>query len=538
MPAPAPPRQSDSVKNGKACSATPARATDEEIEDDLVQMRKTWDGKPYVKPASSKEVVPELDDYGYERRILQKLKSKLESNIRNEHSTEEEELVNCSQPKDEEAGVSIETSDARGELLNTNDAVNLLIPPEKLAPPKKAIPARANLRRNAARKARYAGSEKVRKTPRVGKASSIVDKSMAKSTPPAIPAEVKTLTKNTGKPAGEPEMAVKNFAVVVYTRASSDKPPTATAPEAEGPICEIITDEDKSSTSSESGDDLKTDGTYAPVASRKRAAQNKAVAPPERNLRRKAAAPEAVIAGAITTPVEIDPTLAKERVKPAAGTKRCGRRNGNAPEAKATAQKEARPPAAPDVDAALTTEEPTPAAPLGGYTKRKATGPEAATGPNIVPKVSATLAEIANTAQRWRRNVGSHTAKVVTHPDTSLKIDNTKLSAATKSRGVKRNATQLQESGEPVAASREHKKKRVDTSEVRAAVPQEAGPPAVPEVEEHTPPAAVSETPVGAVAPPATTSAPPVRVRGSRYRIPAEGSRKSTRIKAQHDKLK
>ena len=535
---PAPLKRSGSVKNGKAYSTTPARATDEEIEDDLAQMRKTWNGKPYVKPESPKEVVPELDDYGYERRIIEKLKSKLESNIRNEHSTGEEELVNGSQPKDEEAGVSIDTSDTRGELLNTNNAVNLLIPPEKLAARKKAIPARANLRRNASRKARCAGSEKVRKTARVGKASSVVDKSVAKSAPPTIPAGANTLPENAGKPAGKPATVAKNFAVVVYTRASSDKPPTATAPEAEGPICEIITDEDKSSTSSESGDDLKTDGTYAPVASRKRAAQNKAVAPPERNLRRKAGAPEATIAGAITTPVEIDTTLTKERVKPTAGTKRRGRRNGNAPEAEATAQKEAGPPATPDVDAALTTEEPTPAAPLGGYTKRKATGPEAATGPNIVPKVSATLAEIANTSQRWRRNVGSHTANVVTHPDTSLKIDNTKPSAATKSRGVKRNATQLEESDEPVAGPREHKKKRVDTSVIRAAVPQEAGPPAAPEVEEHTPPAAVSETPVGAVAPPATTSAPPVRVRGPRYRIPAEGSRKSTRIKAQHDKLK
>ena len=187
------------------------------------------------------------------------------------------------------------------------------------------------------------------------------------------------------------------------------------------------------------------------------------------------------------------------------------------------------------MDAALTTEKPTPA-PLGGYTK-KATVPEAATGPLIVPKVSSTLAEIANTSQRWRRNAEAHTVKVVTHPDTSLKIDNPKPSTATKSRGVKRNAAQLEESDEPVAGAREHKKKRVDTPDIRAAVPQEAGPPAAPEVKEHTPPAAVSETPVGAVDPPATISAPPVRVRGPRYRIPAEGSRKSTRIKAQHDKL-
>jgi len=115
--------------NGKAYSTTPARATDEEIKDDLTQMRKTRDGRPYGKPASPKEPLPEFDNYGYEVRIIKKLKSKLESNIHHEPPTGEE-LVNGSQPKDEEAGVSIETSDTRGESLNTNDAVNLLIPPE------------------------------------------------------------------------------------------------------------------------------------------------------------------------------------------------------------------------------------------------------------------------------------------------------------------------------------------------------------------------------------------------------------------------
>ena len=1065
--------------NGKAYSTTPARATDEEIEDDLAQMRKTWDGKPYVKPASPEEVLPEFDNYGYKGRVIKKPKSKLESNIRNEPPTGEE-LVNRSQPKDEEAGVSIETSDTRDEPLNTNErfwgckfrgeeeysvtmsdtryktfqgeevfqpnqapreegssfakpnaprvpfmkkvvqdsqfkakeaeplleacnardeplamkevfqdiqlkdkevessvapdtpttlapincavdtgapatsrkrkiseiseltnspltspldgqmpqteneegpphkklrtangAVNLPIPPEKPATPQKAIPARA--KRTATRKARCAGGGRVGKRARVGKASGVVDKSVAKAAPPAIP-------------AGEPAIVAKSVAVVVVTRASSrgvirnDESPTATAPEAEGPIREIIADQDdKSSTSSESGDDLK-DGSYAPiaprkrrvvgkgkapVAPRKRAAPNKAIAsneektpaqqgdkpsaaipqvftgpeiastkpiavsrshgvkrkatgledeiaiqqeagppvapeadaalitenpapvpprryvrrnatapkdaiikprttpevdtalgtetdkpaprprkrarkevnipedgaivrewvqrlacpeadaaqktqrpdriptrrprrrndtaqeevitratttpaeigtalakenpkpaagpkesgrrngkapeteataqkeaeplvapgadaaliienpapaPPRRYVRRKAAAPEEAITRATTTsavidtaltkenakpaagpkrrgrrngnapeaeataqkeavplaapdvdaalatekptpapprryvrrkatapeeaitrtttaPAEIGTTLTKENVKPAAGPKRRGRRNGNALEAKATAQKEAGPPAAPDVDAAPTTEKPTPA-PLGGYAKRKATVLEAATGPPIVPKVSTTLAETANTSQRWRRNVGAHAVKVVTHPDTSLKIDNTKPSAATKSRGVKRKATQLEDkaanipkadaalaqgSDEPATGPREHKKKRVDTPEARAAVPQEAGPSAAPEVdstlttekpnpaptadsfrggiavpEEHAPPAAASETPVGAVeaATQATTLAPPVRVRGPRYRIPAEGSRKSTRIKAQHDKLK
>ena len=326
MPALVPLSRSGSVKNGKACSTTPARATDNEIEDDLAQMRKTWDGKPYVKPASPKKVVPEFDDYGYEGHIIKKLKS----NIRNKPPTGEE-LVNCSQPKDEEAGVLIETSDTRGELLNTNGAVNLLILPEKLATPRKAIPAHANLRRNAARKARYAGREKVRKTSRVGKASSVVDKSVAKSAPPAIPAGAQALTANTERTAGGQAIVAKNFAVVVFTRAPSriirnDKSSTTTA----------VEEEDKSSASSESEDDLK-DGNYEPVVLRKRAAQNKAVAPPERNLRRKAAAPEAAIAGAITTPVKIDTTLTKAKVKPAAGTKRRGSRNGNAPEAKVTA---------------------------------------------------------------------------------------------------------------------------------------------------------------------------------------------------------
>ena len=1085
--------------NGKAYSTTPARATDEEIEDDLAQMRKTWDGKPYVKPASPKEVLPEFDDYGYKGRIIKKPKSKLESNIRNEPPTGEE-LANGSQPKGEEAGVPIETSDIRDEPLNTNErfwgckfrggeeessvtmsdtryktflgeevfqpnqapgeeaessfakpnaprvpfmkkvvqdsqfkakepeplleacnardeplamkevfednqpkdkevessvapdtpttlalincavdtgapatsrkrkiseiseltsgpltspldgqmpqteneegpphkklrtangAVNLPIPPEKPATPKKAIPARA--KRTATRKTRCAGSGRVRKTARVGKASSVVDKSVAKAAPPAIPAAAKTLAANTEEPAGEPAIVSKSVAVVVITRASStgivkkDKSPTVTSPEAEDPIREIVTD--KSSTSSESGDDLEKDESYAPrrrrvarkgkapVAPRKRAAPNKAItsneekttaqqgykpsaaipevitdpeiastkpiavsrnhgvkrkatgledeiavqqeaelpvapgadaalitespapvppgrcvrrnatapkdaiikprttpevdtalatetdkpaprprkrarkevnipedgaivqewvqlltcpeadavqktqrpsrvptrrprrrndtapeelitrtttpaeigtalakenpkpaagpkesgrrngkapeaeataqkeagplaapgvdaalitenpapapprryvkrkatapeeaiigvtttpaeisttltkenakpaagpkrrgrrngnapeaeataqkeagppatpdvdaalatekptpAPPRRYVRRKATAPEEEITGATTTPAEIDTTLTKENAKPAAGSKRRGRRNGNAPEA--TAQKEAGPPAAPDVDAALTTEKPTPALP-GGYAKRKATVPEAATGPPIVPKVSTTLAEIANTSQRWRRNVGAHTVKVVTHPDTSLKIDNTKQSAATKSRGVKRKATQLEDkaanrqdtepsptpvintspatkitklaptpersmgetitalqditttllntpkadaalaqgSDESAAGPREHKKRRVDTPEVGAAVPQEAGPPAAPEVD----PTLTAEKEAAA---PATTSAPPVRVRGPRYRIPAEGSRKSTRIKAQHDKLK
>ena len=957
--------------NGKAYSTTPARATDEEIEDDLAQMRKTWDGKPYVKPASPEEVLPEFDNYGYKGRIIKKPKSKLESNIRNEPPTGEE-LVNRSQPKDEEAGVSIETSGTRDEPLNTNErfrgckfrgeeeysvtmsdtryktfqgeevfqpnqapreegssfakpnaprvpfmkkvvqdsqfkakeaeplleacnardeplamkevfqdsqlkdkevessvapdtpttlapincavdtgapatsrkrkiseiseltnspltspldgqmpqteneegpphkklrtangAVNLPIPPEKPATPQKAIPARA--KRTATRKARCAGGGRVGKRARVGKASGVVDKSVAKAAPPAIP-------------AGEPAIVAKSVAVVVVTRASSrgvirnDESPTATAPE--GPIREIITDQDdKSSTSSESGDDLK-DGSYAPiaprkrrvagkgkapVAPRKRAAPNKAIAsneektpaqqgdkhsaaipqvftgpeiastkpiavsrshgvkrkatgledeiaiqqeagppvapeadaalitenpapapprryvrrnatapkdaiikprttpevdtalgtetdkpaprprkrarkevnipedgaivrewvqrlacpeadaaqktqrpdrvptrrprrrndtaqeevitratttpteigtalakenpkpaagpkesgrngkapeteataqkeaeplvapgadaaliienpapaPPRRYVRRKATAPEEAITRATTTPAEIGTTLTKENVKPAAGTKRRRRRNGNVLESEATAQKEAGPPADPDVDAALTTEKPTPA-PLGGYAKRKATVPEAATGPPIFLKVGTTLAEIDNTPQGWRRYFGAHTVKVVTHPDTGLKIDNTKPSAATKSRGVKRKVTQLEESNEPTAGPREHKKKRVNTPEVRAAVPQEAGPPAAPEVdsilaagrptprgkitlpEEHAPPTAVSETPVGAVeaATPATTSAPPVRVRGPRYRIPTEGSRKSTRIKAQHDKLK
>ena len=1036
--------------NGKAYSTMPARATDEEIEDDLAQMRKTWDGKPYVNPASPKEVLTEFDDYGYKGRIIKKPKSKLESNIRNEPPTGEE-LVNGSQPKDEEAEVSIETSDIRDEPLNTderfwgeeessvmmsdtryktflgkevfqhnqapgeeaessfakpnaprvpfmkkvvqdsqfkakeaeplleacnardellamekvvqdsqlkdkevessvapdtpttlapincavdtgvpatsrkrkiseiseltngsltssldeqmpqteneegpphkklrtaNGAVNLPIPPEKTATPKKAIPARA--KRPAARKARCTGGERVRKTARVGKASSVVAKSVAKAAAPAIPAGAKTPSANTEKPVGEPAIVAKGVAVVVITGASSrsiirkDKSPTSTAPEAAGPIREIVTDrEDNSSTTSESGDDLEKDGSYAPVAPRKRrvarkgkapvaprkrAAPNKAVAseeekttaqqedkpstaipeaatgpeiastkpiavsrchgvkrkvtgledeiavqqeagppvapgvdalitenpapapperyvrkatapkdaiikprttpqvdttlatetdkpaprprkrarkevnipeggaivregvqqlacpeadaarktqrpgrvptrrpqrrndtapeeaitratttpaeigtaltkenpkpaagpkrsgrngnapeaeataqkeagppaapdvdaalitenpgpaPPRRYARRKAIAPEEAITGATTTPAEIGTTLTKENAKPAAGPKRRRRRNGNAPETEATAQKEAGPPAAPDVDAALTTEKPTPA-PLGRYAKRKATVPEAATGPPIAPKVNTTLAKIADTSQRWRRNVGTHTVEVATHPDTSVKIDNTKPSAATKSRGVKRKATQLegkaanqqnaepaptpvaraspaakitklaptpkrsaretitalqdiattlldtpkgdatlaQESDKPAAGPREHKKRRVDTPEVGAAVPQEAGLPAAPEVdstptaekptptpttdslrreiaapEEHAPPTAVSETPVGAVeaAAPATTSAPPVRVRGPRHRIPAEGSRKSTRIKAQHDKLK
>ena len=281
-----------------------------------------------------------------------------------------------------------------------------------------------------------------------------MDKSVFKAAPPAIPAGAKTFPANTEKPAGEPATVSQSFSVVIFTRASSrgttrkDKYPTATSPEAEGPIREMLTDqEDKSSTSSESGDDMEKDGNYspvatrkrrvahkgkAPVASRKRAAPNEAVAPPRRNVRRKTAAPEEAITRATTTPAEIRTTLTKENVKPAAGTKKRGRRNANAPEAEATAQKEAGPPAAPDVDAALTTEKPT-------------------SGPT--------------------------------------------------------------------------------TDSLRGEI-------AVPE--EHAPPATVSETPVGAVeaATPATTSAPPVRVRGPRYRIPAEGSRKSTRIKAQHDKLK
>ena len=530
------PLSSSICNNGKGYSITPARATDGEIEDDLTQMRKTRSGKTYVKPASSKAILSELDDYGYKGRIIKKPKSKLESNIHNEPPVRAE-LVNSGQPEDEEARVSIETSDTRGETLNTNDTVNLLIPLEKSDTSKKVIAARA---KRTARKARCAGSEQVIETARGAKGSSLVNKAAAKAAPPAIPA------------------GAKNFSVVVYTRASSTgirKDKSSTAPEAEGPIGDILTGkEDKSSSSFESGDDLK-DGNYAPVAPRKRAPRKRAAQ--NKSVRRKAPAPEEEITGATTTPAEIDTTLTKENVKPAAGTKRRGRRNGNVLESEATAQKEAGPPADPDVDAALTTEKPTPA-PLGGYAKRKATVPEAATGPPTFPKVGTTLAEIDNTPEGWRRYFGAHTVKVVTHPDTGLKIDNTKPSAATKSRCVKRKATQLEESNEPAAGPREHKKKRVNTSEVRAAVPQEAGPPAAPEVdstltaekptprgeitvpEEQAPPAAVSETPVGAAeaATPATTSAPPVRVRGPRYRIPTEGSRKSTRRKAQHDKLK
>ncbi|PUU75143.1 hypothetical protein B9Z19DRAFT_1154920 [Tuber borchii] len=462
------------------------------------------------------------------------------------------------------------------KLGTANGSVNLPIPPEKPDTQKKAIPARA--KRTATQKAPCAGSERVRKTARVGKASSVVDKSVAKAAPPAIPAGAKTLPANTEKPAGEPAIVSKSFAVVIVTRASSrgiirkDKSPSATTPEAEGPIREIVNDEeDKSSTSSESEDDLEKDGNYAPVAPRKRRVARKGKA---RVASRKRAAPntslEQAIIRATTTPTEIGSTLTKEYIKPPAGHKSRGRRNGNAPETEATAQKEAGPLVAPGAKTLPANTE-KPAGEPAIVSRSVDVIVTRASSRGIIRKVKSPTDTAPEAEGPIREIVTDEEDKSSTSSESGddLEKDGNYAPVAPRKRRVARKGKAPVTSRKRAApnmavAPPEHKKKRVYTPEVRAAVPQEAGPPAAPEAdstltaekptpapttdslrgeiavpEQHAPPAAVSETPVGSVeaATPATTSAPPLRVRGPRYRIPAEGSRKSTRIKAQHDKL-
>ncbi|PUU81819.1 hypothetical protein B9Z19DRAFT_1121719 [Tuber borchii] len=484
--------------NGKAYSTTPARATDEEIEDDLAQMRKTWDGKPYVKPALSKEVLPEFDYCGYNGR------EKAGSSFAKPNEPREpfmKKVVQDSQFKAKEAEPLLDACNAGGEPLAMKEvfqenqlkekevesslasetptalapiacAVDAGAPatsrkskiPEipdptnspltsslygqmrqtenKQGPPhKKLRTTNGAVNRTATQKARYAGGERIKKTARVGIASSVVDKSRAKAAPSVIPAGAKPLPANTEKSAGESAIVSKGLAVVIFTRASSrgiirkDKSPTAAVRETEDPIHEIVTDkEDKSSTSFESGDDLKKDASYtpvtprkrrvarkgkAPVASRKRAAPNTAVAPPRRCVRRKAAAPEESITRATTSLGETGTALTKENVKPAVGPREHKEKRVDTPKVRAIVPQQAGPPAAPEVDSTLTAEKSTP-----------------------TPTTNSVRGEIA-----------------------------------------------------------------------------------VPE--EHAPPAAVSETSVGSVeaATPATTSAPPVRVRRLWYRIPAERSR-------------
>jgi len=563
--------------NGKAYSTTPARATDEEIEDDLAQMRKTWDGKPYVKPESPKEVLPEFDDYGYKGRIVKKPKSKLESDIRNGPPTGEE-LVHGSQAKDEEAGSSIKTSDTRDAPLNINErfwgskfggdeeessvttsdtryktflgeevfkpnqapgeedessfakansppglpllmkkqlqledvqnslfkveaeilleacnagneplpmkevvqdnqskdkdaessvtpdtpstlapiscaadtgmpatskkrkiseiseltndsltspldgkmphtedqegppqkkirtangAVNLPIPPEKPATPKKVIPTRA--KKPTVRKARNGGGGRARNTARACKASSAVNKAAA----PAVPVRAETPSANAEKPTGEPAVVAQSVSVVVVTRAASrgiigkDKSPTATAPEVEGSTDETITDqEDKESTSSDSGDNLEKDGSYAPVASRKRRAPRKAripVAPRKRAAPNKAVTSKeeetAVQKGDNPSAAIPDAGLGVDSTKSTAVSKSRGvKRKVTGPEDEIPVQKETGTPVTHGVDAVLTTETPAPAPPRR-YVRRKATVPkDAIIEPSTTPKEDTALA--------------------------------------------------------------------------------------------------------------------------------------------------
>jgi hypothetical protein len=560
--------------NGKAYSTTPARATDEEIEDDLAQMRKTWDGKPYVKPASPKEVLPEFDDYGYKGRIVKKPKSKLESDIRNGPPTGEE-FVHGSQSKDEETGSSIETSDTRDAPLNINErfwgskfggdeeessvttsdtryktflgevsqpnqapgeedesslaksnspglpllmkkqlqlevvqnslfkveaeilleacnagneplpmkeavqdnqskdkdaessvtpatsstlapiscatetgipatskkrkiseiseltndsltspldrkmpqtedeegpphkklraangAVNLPIPPEKPATPKKVIPTRA--KKPTARKARNGGGGRARNTARACKASSAANKAAA----PVVPVRAETPSANAEKPTGEQTVVTKSVAVVVVTRAASrgitgkDKSPTTTVPEVEGSTDETITDQENNvSSSSDGGDNLEKDGSYAPVAPRRRRVPRKAripVAP------RKLAAPNKGITSKeekTSVQQEDEPSAAIPEVgagleidstKSAAVPKSRGvKRKVTGLEDEIAVQQEAGP-VTHGVDAALTTE--TPAPPPRRRVRRKAAVPkDAIIEPSTILKEDATL---------------------------------------------------------------------------------------------------------------------------------------------------
>ena len=562
--------------NGKAYSTTPARATDEEIEDDLAQMRKTWDGKPYVKPASPKEVLPEFDDYGYKGRIIKKPKSKLGSDIRNRPPTREE-LVHGSQSKDEEAGSSIETSDTRDAPLNINErfwgskfgggeeessvttsdtryktflgevsqpnktpgeedesslaksnspgppllmkkqlqlevvqnslfkveaeilleacnagneplpmkevvqdnqskdkdaessvtldtsstlapiscatetgipatskkrkiseiseltndsltspldrkmpqtedeegpphkklraangAVNLPIPPEKPATPKKVIPTRA--KKPTVRKARNGGGGRARNTARACKASSAANKAAA----PVVPVRAETPSANAEKPAGEQAVVTKSVAVVVITRAASrgitgkDKSPTTTFPEVEGSTDETIADqENNESSSSDGGDNLEKDGSYAPVAPRRRRAPRKTRAPV---APRKLAAPNKGITSkeektsvkqedepSATIP-EVGAGLEIDSTKSTAVPKSRGvKRKVTGLEDEIAVQQEAGNPVTHGVDAALTTE--TPAPPPRRRVRRKAAVlKDAIIEPSTIPKEDATLA--------------------------------------------------------------------------------------------------------------------------------------------------
>ena len=562
--------------NGKAYSTTPARATDEEIEDDLAQMRKTWDGKPYVKPASPQEVLPEFDDYGYKGRIVKKPKSKLESDIRNGPPTREE-LVHGSHAKDEEAGFSIEISGTRGEPLNTNErfwgckfrgdeeessittsdtryktflgeevsqpnqapgeevgsslskpnsprvplmeevvqdsefkvraveilleacnthdeplpmkevvqdnqfkdkeveswvapdtptalavitcasdtgmpattkkrkiseiseftsdsltspldgkmpqagdeegpphkrlrnaegVVNLPIPPESPAAPKKVIP--AHTKKPAVRKARQGGGGRARKTARACKASSVVNKPADKAAAPAVPVTAGTPSANAKKPTEEPAVVSKGLAVVVVTRAASrsttgkDNSPTATAPKVECSTDETTTDQEyKESTSSEGGDDLEKDGSYAPVAPRKRRVARKgkaSVAP-----RKRAAQNKPVTSKEEKTPVqhedklstaisEVDAGLEIDSTKPTTVSRSRGvKRKVTGLEDEIAVQEETRAPVTHGVDA-LMAGTPAPAPPR--RVRRKATVPkDAIIEPLTTPTEDTALAK-------------------------------------------------------------------------------------------------------------------------------------------------
>ena len=625
------------MKNGKAYSTTPARATDEEIKDDLAQMRKTWDGKPYVKPASPKEVLPEFDDYSYKgrrfigeeessvtmsdtryktflgevfqpnqaqgeeaessfakpnaprmpfmKKVVQDNQFKAEAELLLEACTARDELlaieevVQDNQLKDKEVESSVapntlttlapincavdtgapatsrkheiseiseltndpltspldrqipQTENEEGpphkKLRTANGAVNLPIPPEKPATTKKAIPARA--KRTATQKAQCAGSRRVRKTARVGKASSVVDKSVAKAAPPAIPARAKTLSTNTENPAGEPAILSKGFSVVVVTSTSfrdsrKDKSPTATAPEAEDPIREIVTNQEyKPSTSSKSEDDLKKDGRSAPVAQRTRRVARKGKAPV---ATRKCAAPNKAVASdeeKITAHQKGKPSAAIPEVFTSpeiASTKPIALSRSNSVKRKATGlkdeiaiQQEAEPPIALRVDAALKIDNTKPsAATKSRGVKRKATQLEdkAAnrqnTEPTPIPVIHTspatkmTVTKLAPIVKPPLREAITGLLCITTTLFDILDADDTKLAPTVKA-PLREATTSLlgitttlfdildaddalaEGSEEPVAGPREHKKKRVDTPEVRAAVPQEAGPPAPTEVD-------------------------------------------------------